>query len=137
MIQKQSKDPDVVRAAQQALDIINDVLTHLPEAENFDYGGHQLKLGEYGLCLECTKPIAEAQQAHNALQARAETTDDSVIKEHIELAAELLKLEADAAVIRAEFHNGFGTEKILDQLLGFQHERKIYDDYNHSHHQGN
>lgn len=137
MIQKQSKDPDVVRAAQQALDIINDVLAHLPKAENFDYGGHQLQLGQYGLCLKCTTPIAEAQQAHNALQARADTTDDEVIKEHLELAADLLKIEADAAIIRAEFHNGFGTEKILNQLLGFQHERGIYDDYNHSHHQGN
>ena len=137
MIQKQSNDPDVALAAQQALDIINDVLSELPKADSFDYGGHQLKLGEYDVCSVCTGPIAEAQQAHDALRARAEMLNDQEIKEHIELAAQLLKLEADAAVIRAEFHNGFGTEKILNSLLAFQHERTIHDDYQHSHHQGN
>jgi hypothetical protein len=48
----------------------------------------------------------------------------------------LFLLEAQAAVIRAELHNGHGTEKILNNLLAFQYERHIGDAYQHSHHGG-
>jgi hypothetical protein len=133
VINKQSNDPDVALAAKQALEIINSELDKLPVAESFDYGGHMLKIGEYGVCEVCTRPIAEAQQAHDALMKSVEKLDDPEIREHIELAAELFKLESDAAVIRAELHNGLGSEKIIDRLNGFKHDRKISDDYNHSH----
>jgi hypothetical protein len=136
MIQKHSDDPDVVQAAAQALTIINDTLSQLPKAETFDYGGHNLKLGEYGVCDHCTMPIAEAQAAEKALRDKAKTLDDETIKEHLALAADLLKTEAGAATIRAEFHNGHGTEAILNRLLGYQYERHIGDDYQHSHHGG-
>jgi hypothetical protein len=137
MIKTKSDDPDVETAAENALEIINEILTGLPEATVFDYGGHDLRIGEYEVCDSCTKPIAEAQQAEQALLAKAEQIEDPVVKEHLVLAAQLFKLEAEAAVIRAEFHNGLGTEKILNALLGFQYDRAIQDDYKHSHHEGN
>ena len=136
MINNRSIDPDVALAASQALEIINEELGKLPAAESFDYGGHLLKVGEYDVCQICTRPIAEAQQAHDVLEKRAEKTDDPSIREHLDLAAELFRVEAEAAVIRAELHNGLGSEKIIDRLNGFKHERKILDDYSHSHHQG-
>jgi hypothetical protein len=68
---------------------------------------------------------------------KAATTADTVVKEHIELAAKLLQLEADAAEVRAELHNGQGSEQILNSLLAFIHERTIHDTYDHSHHGGN
>ncbi|HSX17523.1 MAG TPA: hypothetical protein VLH86_05495 [Patescibacteria group bacterium] len=137
MIKKQSDDPDVEAAAAQALDTVEQVLSKLPPAETFDYGGHNLRLGEYDVCTRCTRPIAEAQQASQALLAKAEAEADAVVKEHLELAAELLSLEARAAELRAELHNGQGSEKILNTLLGFLHERSIHDDYDHSHNGGN
>jgi len=137
MIQKQSQDPDVAVAAKQALEIIDRELSKLPAAASFDYGGHILKIGEYGVCDICTKPIAEAQQAQNALVQAAEKLDDTEVREHIELAAELFKTEAHAAIIRAELHNGLGSEKIINRLNGFKHDRNINDDYSHSHHRGN
>ncbi len=136
MIKKHSDDPDVAQAAAAALDIINEVLGKLPKADSFDYGGHQLHLGDYDVCLHCTGPIAEAQAARDALAKKAGSLEDPVLKEHLQLAAELFRLEAEAAVVRAEFHNGFGTEQILNRLLGFQYERHIGDDYQHSHHGG-
>ena len=135
-IKKQSTDPDVALAAQQALEIIDTELGKLPVAELFDYGGHMLKIGEYGVCEVCTRPIAEAQQAHDALVKRTEVLDDPEIREHIELVAELLKTEANAAIIRAELHNGLGSERIINRINGFLHDRSIHDDYSHSHHQG-
>jgi hypothetical protein len=129
-------DPDVALAAHQALDIINETLDKLSPAETFDYGGHLMHLGEYDVCEICTRPIAEAQQAQFALQHRAEKLDDPEIREHVELAAELFKKEAEAAVIRAELHNGLGSEAIVDRLNGFRHDRGIRDDYGHSHHGG-
>lgn len=136
MINDRSMDPDVARAAKQALAIINETLGQLPRAETFDYGGHMLRVGEYDMCQECTRPIAEAQAAHIMLQQRSESITDPEIREHIDLAAELLHIEAQAAIIRAELHNGLGSEAIIDRLNGFKHERGIGDNYNHSHHKG-
>ena len=136
MIKTHSDDPDVKHAAQDALVSINGILQKLPVAETFDYGGHILKIGEYGVCTHCTKPIAEAQAAQNALLEAADSIADETIKDHLELAAQLFKHEADTAIVRAEFHNGHGTEAILNRLLGFAYERGIGEEYNHSHHQG-
>lgn len=136
MIKTHSDDRDVEQAAAKALDIITDTLSKLPKASTFDYGGHELKIGEYDVCDRCTVPIAEAQAAEQALKATAEKLDDDTIKEHLELAAQLFRLEAEAAVVRAEFHNGHGTENLLNKLLGYQYERHIGDDYQHSHHGG-
>lgn len=135
-IQASSVDPDVEAAAGQALDIINEVLGGLKQAETFDYGGHMLRIGEYDVCPQCTMPIAEAQQAQFALQHRAEKIDDPAIREHVDLASELMKKEAEVAVIRAELHNGQGSEKIIDNLNMFKHDRHIHDEYSHSHHGG-
>jgi hypothetical protein len=137
MIKKQSDDPDVEAAAHEALGIIQRTLSALPKAETFDYGGHNLQIGEYGVCSRCTGPIAEAQQAHRRLLEVAEHESDSTVKEHIALAAELFRVEAEAAEIRAELHNGRGTEKILNTLLEFLYTRDIHDTYDHSHHGGN
>jgi hypothetical protein len=136
MIKKQSDDPNVEDAAQDAFNIIKDLLSTLPKANTLDYGGQELKIGEYEVCVTCTSAIAEAQQAQKALEAQAETIEDPVVKEHLLVAAHLFEREADAAIVRAELHNGFGTEKILNLLLGFQYERSIHDDYQHSHQQG-
>jgi len=136
MIKVHSEDPDIQRAAKEALDTINDVLVALPKAETFDYGGHILKVGEYDVCTACTMPIAEAQAAENALLEQAKSTEDETIREHLELAAKLFHLDAEAATIRAELHNGSGTEQILNRLLGYAYERHIGDDYHHSHHGG-
>jgi len=137
MIKKHSDDPDVEAAAQQALEVITQVLQGLPGAQAFDYGGHQLQLGEYDVCTQCTAPIAEAQQARDALLEKAAITTDPEVKEHIEIAAELFRLEASAAETRAELHNGQGSEKILNSVLGFLYDRKVQDDYTHSHNGGN
>lgn len=136
MIKTHSDDPDVKQAAKDALDRINEVLGSLPKAETFDYGGHNLKLDEYGMCTSCTTPIAEAQMAERALLQCAEETKDESIKEHLELAARLLHTDAEAAVIRAEFHNGIDSEQILNRILGYEYERHIGEDYHHSHHGG-
>lgn len=136
MIKTHSDDPDVAAAAQQALTIINSTLAALPKAETFDYGGHTLQIGEYGVCTACTTPIAEAQAAQHALQDRAGKTDDETVKEHLQLAADFFRLEAEAAVVRAELHNGHGTEPIVNRLLGHQFERGIHDDYHHTHRGG-
>jgi hypothetical protein len=137
MIKTHSDDPDVAAAALQAADIINEVLSKLPKAEIFDYGGHEMHIGEYGVCERCTAPIAEAQAASAALSDKAKHTEDETVREHLQLAADLLQHEAETAVLRAEFHNGQGSEAILNRLLGFQYERHIGDDYQHSHHGGN
>jgi len=136
MIRPHSDDPDVTRAAKQALGIIERTLAALPKAATYDYGGHQLKLGEYEVCPVCATPIAEAQAAQAALETAAESTDDETVREHIQLAANFFRLEAEEAVVRAELHNGHGTEGILNRLLGYQFERGIHDDYHHSHHKG-
>jgi hypothetical protein len=133
MIQKQSDDPDIEAAAHEALEVVQRTLSGLPKAETFDYGGHNLKLGEYGLCVRCTSPIAEAQQAHKKLLEAAERITDQTVKEHVVLAASLFEVEAEAAKIRAELHNGRGTEKLLNALLGFLYDRDVHDDYEHSH----
>jgi hypothetical protein len=133
MIRKQSDDPDIEAAAKVAFDIIKRTLDSLPKAKVFDYGGHNLNLGEYEVCERCTIPIAEAQQAHQELLKAAEQVTDSTVKEHVELAAELFRLEAEAAKIRAEFHNGQGTEIILNEILGFLYLRDVHDGYDHSH----
>lgn len=136
MIKPHSDDPDVADAAAKALVIINDTLSSLPKAESFDYGGHVLKLGEYNVCTTCTTPIAEAQAAQHALLAQAEKTEDETIREHLQLASDFFHAEAEAATIRADMHNGYGTEPIIDRLLGYQFERGIHDDYHHTHHGG-
>lgn len=136
MIKTHSDDPDVAQAADIALGIIKELLTNLPKASSFDYGGHILNIGDYDVCTSCTTPIAEAQAAETALRTRAEQLEDETVQEHLILAAELFRLEAEAAIVRAEFHNGHGTEQILNHLLGFQYDRHIGDDYQHSHHQG-
>ena len=137
MIKKHSDDPNVDIAAADALQIISDILSGLPRADSFDYGGHELKIGEYGVCSKCTVPIAEAEQASTALQQKLETIDDPVVREHLELAAKLFSCEAEIATLRAEFHNGHGTEIILNKILAFEYERAIGEDYKHSHHAGN
>ena len=137
MIQTHSDDPDVGHAAAQAAAIVKETLSGLPEADSFDYGGHILKVGEYDLCTRCTKPIAEAQAASRALFDKAEHLEDGTLVEHLLLAAELLKLEAHAAEIRAEFHNGHRSEPILDTILGFMYDRQVHDSYDHSHQGGN
>lgn len=136
MIKTHSDDPDVEHAAVQALDIITETLGRLPKAETFDYGGHNLKIGDYDVCERCTVPIAEAQAAAQAITARAEKETDQTVKEHLALAAQLFHLEAEAAIVRAQLHNGHGTEDILNKLLAYQYERHIGDDYQHSHHGG-
>ena len=133
MIKKQSDDPDVMQAAEHALDVINTTLSKLPPADTFDYGGHRLKIGEYGVCNRCTTPIAEAQAAEAVLRTEAELIDDETIKEHLDLAARLFHLEAEAAIVRAEFHNGHGTEAILNRILGYEYELHIGEEYQHSH----
>ena len=136
MIKTHSDDPNVADAAKQALDIINSTLAELPQASRFDYGGHDLTLGEYNVCRQCTMPIAEAQAAEHALHNVAQACKDDTVREHLQLAADFFALEASAAVVRAELHNGHGTEAIIDRLLGYQFERGIHDDYQHSHHAG-
>lgn len=133
MIKKHSDDPNVQEAAAQALNIINTTLEKLPKADTFDYGGHILRLGEYGVCERCSAPIAEAQAAERTLRIEMELIDDPTIKEHLELAAKLFHLEAEAATIRAEFHNGHGTEPIVNRILGFLYDRNVHDDYQHNH----
>lgn len=133
MIKKYSDDPDVEAAAKQALAVVRQVLAGLPAAETFDYGGHILHIGEYDVCTRCTGPIAEAQQAYRKLLETAESTKDETVAEHIQLAAELFLLEAEAAQIRAEFHNGHSSETILNEILGFIYKRNIHDSYDHSH----
>jgi len=133
MIRKQSDDPNIEAAAEQALRDVEAVLKQLPKAEEFDYNGHTMRLGEYDVCVRCTTSIAEAQQASWKLHEQAEMTKDPLVKEHIELAAGLLRLEASAAEVRAELHNGQGSEKILNQLLGFIYDRNIHDSYDHNH----
>jgi hypothetical protein len=136
MIKTHSDDPDIEQAAKDALASIDEVLAGLPKAEMFDYGGHNLKLGEYGVCTACTTPIAEAQAAEKALLDKIKTLGDETVKEHVVLAAKLFHTEAEAAIIRAEFHNGFGTEQILNRVLGFEYDRHVGEDYHHSHHGG-
>lgn len=136
MIKKQSDDPNVQDAAKQAALIVNEVLNNLPGAETFDYGGHDLRIGEYDVCVRCTTSIAEAQQAEKALIQKATEIENETIKEHIDLAAKFFNLASQLATVRAEFHNGLGTEEILNALLGHVHDRKIDDDYEHSHHKG-
>lgn len=136
MIQTHSIDPDVEQAATAAREIIAEVLAQLPLAEEFDYGGHELKVGEYDVCRRCTQPIAEAQAAEKTLLVAADLVDDEAVKEHIRVAARLFHAEAEAAVLRAELHNGHGTEAILNELLAFHYNRQIGDDYSHSHHGG-
>lgn len=93
-------------------------------------------MGEYDLCEQCTVPIAEAQQAYRALTDKAETIEDGTVVEHVTLAAELCRLEAEAAEVRAKLHNGHGTEPILNTLLGFLYDRGVREDISHSHHRG-
>jgi hypothetical protein len=133
MIKKHSDDPNVQHAAGEALKIITETLSKMPPADSFDYGGHELKIGEYGVCDRCTRPIAEAQAAEQTLRTEMELLDDETIKEHLALAANLFHAEAEAATLRAEFHNGQGTEAILNRILGYQYERRINEDYTHSH----
>jgi hypothetical protein len=133
MIKKHSDDPNVTVAAEQALTIIQEVLGAQPSAQEFNYGGHELKLGEYDVCTTCSVPIAEAQQVAASLLAKAETVTNETVKEHVILAAQLFETEAQAAIIRAELHNGHNTEPILDELLGYQHQRDIHDSYEHHH----
>lgn len=136
MITTHSDDPDVAHAADTAAKIIKDILAELPLATTFDYSGHILNIDEYEMCTRCTSPIAEAQAAENALRKKAELLDDETVAEHLFLAADFFRREGEAAIVRAELHNGKGTEQILNQLLGFQYNRNINDDYQHSHHQG-
>jgi hypothetical protein len=137
MIRTHSDDPNVALAAGHAATIITETLQKLTTADSFDYGGHDLKIGEYEVCATCTQPIAEAQQANAALLAQADELDDPVVAEHLRLAAQLFKIEAEAAIIRAEFHNGHGTEPILNTILGFLYDRGVRDEYDHNHAAGN
>ncbi|HLZ14759.1 MAG TPA: hypothetical protein VKQ34_02085 [Candidatus Saccharimonadales bacterium] len=133
MIQQYSDDPDVEAAAHTAQEVVQSILASLPKADLFDYGGHHMHVGDYGVCERCTGSIAEAQQASLKLLEKAESLDDAVVREHVQLAAQLLRAEAEAAVLRAEFHNGQGSEPILNLLLGFIYDRHIHDSYDHNH----
>jgi hypothetical protein len=133
MINKHSDDPNVTAAAEHALNIIKEVLGAQSRADGFDYGGHELKLNDYDVCTVCTIPIAEAQQAAESLREKGMQLEDEVVKEHLDLAAQLFEAEAKAAIIRAEFHNGHNTEPILNELLGYQYQRSIHDTYEHNH----
>ncbi len=133
MIRKKSLDPDVGEAAAGALRIVKYELSHLPHPTKFDYGGHVLKLDEYGICTRCSGQIAEAQAAQQHLLAASKRVTDPNVRAHVELAAQLFFLEAEAAKIRAEFHNGHGTEPILNEILGFMYDRNVHDSYDHSH----
>jgi hypothetical protein len=136
MIKTHSDDPDVAAAAREAAEIVQRVLRGLGAAETYDYGGHQLRLGEYDTCIRCTGPIAEAQQAEQALRKAAEDLENEEVKEHVELAAELFRLEGEAAKIRAELHNGQDSELVVNELLAFIHDHNIGDSYDHTHHGG-
>jgi RNA polymerase-binding transcription factor DksA len=137
MIKTHSDDPDVAAAAARAAEIVRAVLGALPSAETYDYGGHNLRIGEYDVCERCSRPIAEAQQAAKALvEAGVNSNEDEEVLEHLDLAATLFQLEAQAALIRAELHNGENSEDILNQALGFIYDRHIGDAYDHTHHSG-
>ena len=136
MIKKHSDDPDVKLAAAQSHEIITEILSKLPQATSYDYGGQDLEVGEYEVCKHCTIAIAEAQQAQKVIEQASDATDDPLIKEHLDIVAKLFKQEADAAVIRAELHNGKGTEAILNTILRYNYDRNINESYQHSHHQG-
>ena len=136
MIKTHSDDPDLPAAAEHAAIIVAATLAALPKATGYDYGGHELMLGEYDVCVRCTTAIAEAQHARDALKAAAEKLDDELVIEHILLAAELLDAESRAAEIRAKLHNGTHSEQILNSLLGFMFERDIKENFDHSHHAG-
>ena len=134
MIKKHSDDPDVESAAHEAASIVRRVLKNLPPADTYDYGGHILKLNEYNACVRCTSPIAEAQQAYTHLRIAARSIVDPSVREHVEVAVGYFKQEAAVATIRAELHNGHGSEHILNELLAFTHKRELHDTYDHSHH---
>jgi hypothetical protein len=136
MIKTQSEDPDVLAAAKAALNILNEILGSLPKAETYDYGGHTLKVGEYGVCTACTTPIAEAQAAEKAIRDKAESVEDETVKEHLDIAAQFFHAETEIATLRAELHNGTGSEELLNRLLGYAYDRHIGEDYHHSHHGG-
>jgi hypothetical protein len=134
MIKTHSDDPDVRKAAKTALGIINEVLGELAKAETYDYGGHILKVGEYGVCTICSGAIAETQAAERALLERAKKVEDETVREHLDIAAQLFRSEAASAMLRAELHNGQATEPILNRILGFLYDRHVPDQYTHSHH---
>lgn len=136
MIKKHSDDPNVAQAADQASQIVETVFAQLPKAETFDYGGHELHLGEYDVCVICTSAIAEAQQASTVLGNIAKDQNDSTVQEHIDLVVQILDLESKIAILRAELHNGQNTEPIINSTLGFIYERKIHDSYDHNHEHG-
>ena len=136
MIKKHSDDPNVKAAAETAAGIVDDVLSNLPKAETYDYGGHLLKLDEYGVCTVCTGAIAEAQAAEKALRTRAENEKDDLVREHLDMAVQLFRIDAEAAILRAELHSGQGSEAILNRILGFEYDRRIGDRPDHSHHGG-
>jgi RNA polymerase-binding transcription factor DksA len=137
MIKTHSDDPDVAAAAARASEIVKQVLGALPPAETYDYGGHNLHIGEYNVCERCSRPIAEAQQAAKVLvEAGVNSNEDEEVREHLQLAADLFQKEADAALVRAELHNGENSEGILNQVLGFIYDRHIGDSYDHTHHAG-
>jgi hypothetical protein len=136
MIKPQSDDPDVTQAAQEALDVINTTLSKLPPATEYDYGGHELKIGEYDVCTRCARAIAEAQAAERTIRLEIDLIDNETVREHLELAAHLFHLEAETAVLRAELHNGQGTEPILNSILGFLYERGITEQMDHNHQSG-
>ncbi len=131
-----SDDPDVILAAEQALNLVTTTLADLGEAKTYDYGGHNLTLGEYDVCRRCTSSIAEAQQARDALVEVLGSIDNPTIREHVEQAIVLFDNEAKAAEIRAKLHNGHNTEGILNEVLAFVHDRDIHDQFDHSHHGG-
>ena len=133
MIRTQSDDPNIKKAANQASDIIRDTLAKLPVAESYDYGGHIIKIGEYNVCRQCATSIAESQQAYRAIALRNNNITDPVIKEHLEIAMNFLRLSAETSIIRAKLHNGQGTEGILNELLTYNYNRKVDDTYSHSH----
>lgn len=136
MIKKHSNDPNVAQAADQALKIIEKVFAQMPRAETFDYGGHELHIGEYDVCTICTTAIAEAQQASTVLGNISKDQNDSTAQEHLDLVVQILDLESKIAILRAELHNGQNTEPIINSTLGFIYERKVHDSYDHNHVQG-
>lgn len=124
---------DVARAAQQAQALIKQALEKLPKATEYDYGGHQLAVSQYKVCQRCTAAIAEAQQAYYAIRTLTNEAADGLIKEHLDIAADVMQAEAEIAKKRAMLHGGQSSEGILNVLLEFIHQRNIHDAYDHSH----
>ena len=124
-IQSHSHHPDLGQTAQEANRLIQDALKSLPEADHYDYGGHDIKIGEYEVHETATRAMAEAQQARDTILKLAEDHDDPTLNEHFDIAADYFASLAKAAEISAMLHGGHGSEEIVRTLENFARERGI------------